>query len=98
MTPRVLAPYVLRQLALAQTKGRPLSLHDLARDLGVRKADVRAAVSALHHAGHVDALRLRLTLPGFALGVALASRPLPPLRRPAAAAPLAPPASTTVAA
>jgi DNA-binding IclR family transcriptional regulator len=84
MTPNALAPYVLRLLALAQTKGRPVTLRDLSRELGVRKGDVRATVSALHREGHVDALRLRLSLSGFALGVALASRPLKPLRRPAA--------------
>lgn len=97
MTPNVLAPYVLRLLALAQTKGRPITLLDLSRELGVRKGDVRAAVSALHQAGHVDALRLRLSLSGFALGVALASRPLKPLRRPAEPG-VAPSASSNVAA
>ncbi len=99
MTPRVLAPYVLRTLASAQTKGRPLTLRDVSRELGVRQGDVRAAISALHRQGYLDALRLRLTLPGFALGAALASRPLPPLRRAAPAAPPAPaPASAIVAA
>ncbi|HEU4410602.1 MAG TPA: hypothetical protein VFS43_35430 [Polyangiaceae bacterium] len=97
MTPRTLAPYVLRLLALAQTKGRPVTLRDLSRELGVRKGDVRAAVSALHREGHVDALRLRLTLSGFALGVALASKRLEPLRRPAEAQ-AAPRASSSAAA
>lgn len=97
MTPRVLAPHVLRSLAVAQKKGRPLTLLELSRELGVRKNDVRAAVSELHQRGYVDALRLRLSLSGFALGVALASRPLPPLRRPAAPESAAP-TSTIVAA
>jgi DNA-binding IclR family transcriptional regulator len=97
MTPRVLAPHVLRSLALAQKKGHPLTLLELSRELGVRKNDVRAAVSELHRRGYVDALRLRLSLPGFALGVALISRPLPALRRAEAPA-VAPSASTTVAA
>lgn len=98
MTPQALAPHVLRSLAVAQKLGRPITLLELSRDLGVRKGDVRAAVSALHHQGYVDALRLRLTLPGFALGAALAARPLPPLRRPEPAPAAAPRASTTVAA
>jgi DNA-binding IclR family transcriptional regulator len=77
--------------------GRPLSLLDLSRELGVRKGDVRTVVSALHRQGYVDALRLRLMFAGFALGIALASRPLAPLRRPVAPAE-APRPSATVAA
>jgi DNA-binding IclR family transcriptional regulator len=97
MTPQALAPYVLRLLASAQTKGRPVTLRDLTRELGVRKGDVRNVVSALHREGHVDALRLRLTFSGFALGIALASSRLPPLRR-APAPEAAPSASSSVAA
>ncbi len=86
MTPRTLVPYVLRALALAQRQGRSISVEDLALALSVRKTDVRAVVSALHREGYVDALRLRLTLAGFAVGSALAKETLPALRRPKAAA------------
>jgi DNA-binding IclR family transcriptional regulator len=83
MQHRTLVPYLLRALAVAQRRGRTLTLEDLSRALAVRKTDVRALVSALHHEGFVDALRLRLTLAGFAIGAALAKQKLPPLRRPA---------------
>jgi DNA-binding IclR family transcriptional regulator len=81
MTPRVLAPYLLRLLASAQQRGRPLTLQDLVDSLEVRRADLRSALTALAQQGLVDILTLRLTLEGFALGSALRTRKLPPIPR-----------------
>ena len=78
----VLAIHVMKRLTIAQTQGRLLSLQDLSSELGVRKVDVRQMITALHREGWVDALRLRLTLAGFAVGVSLAKAPLVPVRRP----------------
>lgn len=80
MSPRKLAPYVIRTLARYQTEGRVANLQVLVEEIGVRKVDVRKTVSALHREGYVDALRMRLTLAGFALGAALSKVELPPLR------------------
>ncbi len=80
MSPRKLAPYVLRMLAGYQKEGRVANLETLVDDIGVRRADLRRTVSALHREGYVDALRMRLTMAGFALGTALSKAELPPLR------------------
>jgi Mn-dependent DtxR family transcriptional regulator len=80
MSPRKLAPYVIRTLARYQTEGRVANLQVLVDEIGVRKVDVRKTVSALHREGYVDALRMRLTMAGFALGAALSKVELPPLR------------------
>ncbi|HNS97695.1 MAG TPA: hypothetical protein PLJ27_18060 [Polyangiaceae bacterium] len=80
MTPQKLAPYILRTLARHQQEGRGANLDTLVQELGVRRADVRQTVSALHREGYVDALRMRLTLLGFAIGTALSPMNLPPLR------------------
>ncbi len=81
MTPRVLAPYILRLLASAQQRGRPVTLQDLVDSLEVRRTDLRSALTALAQQGLVDILTLRLTLEGFALGSALRARKLPPIPR-----------------
>lgn len=81
MTPRKLAPYVLRTLARYQIDGRVANLQTLVDEIGVRRGDVRKTVSALHREGYVDALRMRLTLAGFSLGVPLTSVELPSLRQ-----------------
>jgi hypothetical protein len=86
MSPRTLSLHVLRALAEAQRDGRVLDLDALVLALGVRRGDVRSVVSALHREGLVDALRLRLSLRGFALGSALRDATLPPLRKPRPAA------------
>lgn len=86
MTPEQIAPHVLRALAEAQTEGRVMDLETLSLAIQVRRADVRKTVSALHQQGLVDALRLRLSLAGFALGTSLLSRELAPIRRSKAAA------------
>ena len=76
----VLAAHVLRSLTQAQREGRRLSLPELSESLGVRRADVRSVLSALHHEGLVDVTRMRLTLQGFGLGSALATQRLAALR------------------
>ncbi len=75
-----LAAHVIRLLGVAQAKGRAARLDELASDLGVRKTDVRDVVSRLH-AGHVDALRMKLTMSGLALAAALSGRKLRSPRR-----------------
>lgn len=80
MNIKTVAAHVLRALAQAQAEGRVSSLATLTSDLAVRKTDVRAAISALHREGYLDALRMRLTLRGFAVGTALIGEQLPELR------------------
>jgi len=59
-----------------------MDLETLSRDIQVRKVDVRKTVTAMHQEGLLDALRLRLSLKGFALGRALLAIELAPIRRP----------------
>lgn len=80
MRPQTLSAHVLHAIASAQRDGRSCNLETLAAGLDVRRADVRAAISALHREGFLDALRMRLTLPGFALARALSGSALPRLR------------------
>jgi hypothetical protein len=80
MNIRTVATYVLHALARAQREGRASNLETLRDELQVRRADVRAAVSQLHREGLLDALRMRLTLRGFAIGTALSGETLPELR------------------
>ncbi|MFT3776628.1 MAG: hypothetical protein QM820_65650 [Minicystis sp.] len=82
MNTQALSAHVLHALALAQMEGRRLDLETLVRELRVRRGDIRRVVSALHREGYVDALRMRLTLLGFALGRSYLGQPLPELRRP----------------
>lgn len=86
MNRRTLSAHLLKTLALAQFEGRASTLESLVADLGVRRGDVRSALSALHREGYVDVLRMRLTLKGFAIGSALANDQLAPLRHPQAIA------------
>jgi len=65
------AAQILRHLANAQAKGRVVRLDELATDIGVRREDVRHAVSCLHNEGHVDAQRMKLTLSGFAVAASM---------------------------
>jgi hypothetical protein len=58
-----------------------VTLDTLTKALEVRRTDVRRAVTALHREGYVDAVRMRLTFRGLALGAAFAAAPLRPLRR-----------------
>lgn len=78
---KTLAAHVLVVLARAQRARRVITAHDVSTDLDVRKADVKSVVARLHHEGHVDALRMRLTLSGLALAEALTKSALRPLRQ-----------------
>jgi hypothetical protein len=80
MDQRLLSAHVLKTLARAQVSGARSSLETLVEALHVRRKDVRAAVSALDAAGYLDALHMRLTLNGFAIGAALRETNLAPLR------------------
>jgi DNA-binding IclR family transcriptional regulator len=76
-----LSAHVLSVLARAQSEGSAVSLDTLTHELRVRRGDVRRTVTLLHRQGFVDALRMRLTLQGFALGRMYMRQTLPPLRR-----------------
>jgi Mn-dependent DtxR family transcriptional regulator len=79
MDRQVVAAHVLKEMALARREDRQVTLDSLTATLGIRRADVRAALSSLHEEGLLDVLRMRLTMDGFALGTALAERKLHPL-------------------
>ena len=81
----ILAKHVLRILARLQMDGRNASLGDLVDELDVRRGDIRRAVSMLHEQGFLDALRMRLTMAGFAIGAGLIDKELPPVRQSASA-------------
>ena len=78
MNSRVLAAHVLR--AIARPRGRVVTVDDVARTVGARRADVRQVVTRLHQEGFVDALRMRPTLTGLALASALRACKLKDLR------------------
>ena len=81
MNSKDLAVHLLKALFVLQSEGAVVSLETLTEALRVRRTDVRRAVSALHREGILDALRMRLTMRGLALGAALAGAQLRPLRR-----------------
>ena len=83
MNVRTLSMHVLRALAEAQIEGRRSNLETLVEQLQVRRHDVRGAVTALHKQGLVDAIHMRLTLEGFAIGRSCMAQSLPELRAPA---------------
>lgn len=56
------------------------SLQTLVDDLHVRRADVRATMTALHREGLVNVINTTLTLEGFALAMRFKQVQLPPLR------------------
>jgi predicted transcriptional regulator of viral defense system len=78
MNSRVLAALVLR--AVARPRGRVITVEDVARTVGARRADVRHVVTRLHQEGFVDALRMRPTLTGLAVASALRACKLKDLR------------------
>ncbi len=80
MNVRTLSTHVLRALADAQTEGRRENLETLVERVQVRRRDVRAVITALHEQGLVDAVHMRLTLEGFAVGRSLLAQELPALR------------------
>ena len=69
--PKAVAAHVLRHLAREQARGRLVRLDDLACAIGVRRGDVRGAVTSLHAEGHVDAARMKLTMTGLALAASM---------------------------
>ena len=81
MDSRDLAPHVLRALFELQSEGALVNLETLTQKIRVRRADLRRVVTHLHREGFVDALHMRLTLRGLALGAAFARGGLRPLRR-----------------
>ena len=80
MNVRTLSMHVLRALAHAQTEGQRSTLDTLVDQIKVRRRDVRSVVTALHQQGLVDAIHMRLTLQGFAVGRSLLAQELPALR------------------
>src|SRR4051794_13765033 len=80
MNIRTLSTYILQALASAQIEGRRSNLETLVDELHVRRTDIRAAVSQLHRERMLDALTMRLSFEGFAIGQALEGAELPPLR------------------
>jgi hypothetical protein len=90
MTPtsfqKLLAGHLLKTLAQAQQRGRQMSLEELVEEVKARRVDVRTTMTMLHREGYVDAVKMRLTMAGFLLGVALEDKELRPLRAAVAAA------------
>ena len=68
---RAVAAHVIRHLAREQSRGRGVHLEELAEDLGIRRVDVRHAVTRLHQEGHVDAKRMKLTMTGLAIAASM---------------------------
>jgi DNA-binding IclR family transcriptional regulator len=79
-SPGSLAIHLVRAMTSAQRDGRSITLDDLVTELGVRRAEARGTLSTLHEQGLLDVTRMRLTLRGFALGQALVSASVQPLR------------------
>lgn len=77
---KTIAPHLLRLMTAAHARGRKVTLDELTRRLGVRRADVRNTLSDLHREGHLDVQRMRLTLSGFSIGLALLKTEPRPLR------------------
>lgn len=98
MNKQALAAHILHALAQAQIEGRTMNLDLLARELHVRRGDVRRMVSTLDRQGFLDALYMRLTLIGFAVGRSFRTHGLPELRpSPRSTRPASRPASRPVA-
>ncbi len=68
MEPTLLSLYILREMTIASSFGQRLDHASLASRVGVRKEDVRAAVTSLHKEGYIDATTMRVCLAGFVLG------------------------------
>jgi len=82
MTPtsfqKLLAGHLLKTLAQAQQRGRQMTLEELVEEVKARRVDVRTTMTMLHREGHVDAVKMRLTMSGFLLGVALEDKEFRP--------------------
>lgn len=77
---KAIAAHVLSHLANAQARGRLVRLDELAMEIGVRKTDIREIVSHLDAEGHVDAMRLKLTMTGLVLAASMRTAKLRPVR------------------
>jgi hypothetical protein len=82
----LLAIHVMGALTTALRRGQTLSLDDLSRTHRARRAEVRRVVSTLHAQGFVDALRMRPTMLGLTVGLAVSDGSLRPLRPSSSAA------------
>jgi len=80
MNRKDLARHLLFHLTQGHLQGRRLNLQELVNEVKVRRADVRATLTLLHQQGLYDAVRCRLTMTGFALGIGLRREVLPVLR------------------
>jgi hypothetical protein len=78
----LLAIHVMGALTTALRRGETRTLDELAHELRVRRVDVRRVVSTLHAQGFVDALRMRPTMLGLTVGLAVGNGGLRPLREP----------------
>jgi DNA-binding GntR family transcriptional regulator len=78
--PGLLAIHLLQAMTSAHREGRRCTLDGLVSELGIRRGDVRSALSSLHREGLIDVLRMRLTFAGFAIGQALTAERLLSLR------------------
>lgn len=78
--PGLLAIHLLQAMTGAHREGRRSTLDGLVSELGIRRGDVRAALSSLHREGLIDVLRMRLTFAGFAIGQALMAERLLSMR------------------
>jgi DNA-binding GntR family transcriptional regulator len=74
---RILAQHVILTIARDHLEGRRSDLDTLTEALGASRAEVRSVLTSLHHEGYVDVLRMRLTIEGFALGLALSDKQMP---------------------
>lgn len=84
-SPESIAIHLLREWTMAQDAGERTTLDDLVErlrvhDAGVRRNDVRRIISTLDAQGYADALRMRLTMTGFAIGKSLVDCHLRPVR------------------
>lgn len=80
MNQSLVALHLLKSLAVAQARGRVVTLETLCEGLGLRRAEARAALSSLHREGYVDVGRMKLSLSGLAIASGLARTRLAPLR------------------
>jgi Mn-dependent DtxR family transcriptional regulator len=81
-----LAAHVIQTMIAAQKEGDRVTLDGLAEQLRVRRGDVRSTLTRLHQQGLIDVSKMRLTMQGFAIGLALEGKPLAALRPAAAGA------------
>lgn len=77
---KAVAARILRYLAREQARGRMVQLDEIASEIRVRRGDVRRVITSLHAEGHVDALRMQLTMTGLALAASMKDHALREVR------------------